>query len=236
MGLLFGNKNNIKYWDKKAKQYKDKPEATINDVYFRLVEIEAMNLWIKDSDKVLDVGCGNGWGSKQLKGKVLGIDLSKEMITQAGKGFEVGDIMDLSKYYGKYDVVVCNRVLINLPSEKDQIHALVELKKCYKKYLIITEVTKQGRNNINELRKIFGLKPIKKHWHNLYVDEKIMKGWEKRECYPIYQTISKVIYPYALKQTGDPEFLNEVNEIAWKIQGLNGRYLLAGHQVTFLYD
>ena len=38
--------------------------------------------------------------------------------------------------------------------------------------LIIAEISKQGMERVNMIRKKYGLLPLNKRWHNLHIDEK----------------------------------------------------------------
>lgn len=98
----------------------------------------ALNLfkdYIKDDDKVLDIGCGNGRLIKLMEGKkvdYLGIDYSEPLIGIARENFpeykfEVGNILRLDQGDDQYDVVLLIAVLHHIPSEKLRDRALQEI-------------------------------------------------------------------------------------------------------------
>ena len=75
--------------------------------------------WVADK-RVLDAGCGVGWGSAVLLGagaaEVVGLDLDREAIADAGTRvpraeFVVGDLLELPFEDNRYDVVVCFEAL-----------------------------------------------------------------------------------------------------------------------------
>lgn len=100
---------------------------------------ELFNLFkgIKDGDRVLDVGCGNGRLLKIFKKKkieYLGVDQNSGLIKRACQRypdhrFVQGDILDLGKLAEhNFDYVVCLAVLHHLPGKSLRIKALGQLK------------------------------------------------------------------------------------------------------------
>jgi len=101
---------------------------------------------IKDGDKILDAGCGNGRLLEVLKDKeinYLGVDSSEKLINIAKSRFQttntqrlkpniqfqVGDILELGKVSEiNFDYVFCIAVLHHLPGKDLQIAALKQLK------------------------------------------------------------------------------------------------------------
>lgn len=99
-------------------------------------EIREMTTDIKNDDKILDVGCGNGRLLETLKDKkleYLGVDNSEELIKIARQNyptfkFVVGDILDLRGIAGRFDYIFCLAVLSHLPGEELRLKALKEMK------------------------------------------------------------------------------------------------------------
>ena len=187
-----------------AREFKGSHLATAPDTYYRNLEIERIEDYLKDGKTILDVGCGNGYSTlkfaqKFKKAKFVGVDYSEEMIKWASRNlekapssvvrrvaFEVGDVRKLSKLPalagGRFDFIVSERCLINLLAWREQKEALMQMKKLLKPrgQIILTENTQEGLARLNHLRKIFNLFPIKTRWHNYYMpQEKLLKFAKK---------------------------------------------------------
>lgn len=97
--------------------------------------------YIRQTDKVLDFGCGHCCMVSKLKKKnidVIGIDVRDEGTCykpQLYNGYNI-DYED-----NTFDVTICNFVLHHIPHYMDILH---ELKRVTKRYLIITEDTPQN--------------------------------------------------------------------------------------------
>ena len=92
---------------------------------------------VKNGDKILDAGCGNGRLLKAFAGKgieYLGVDDSKELINIAREQypeqrFYQGNILELGKISeAEFDFVFCVAVLHHLPGQNLRIVALKQLK------------------------------------------------------------------------------------------------------------
>lgn len=121
---------------------------------------------IKEGDIVLDLGSGAGFdcflASKKVgeKGKVIGVDMTPEMIKKARENakkynysnveFKLGEIEDLPIEDNSIDVIISNCV-INLSPNKDKVfkEAYRVLKKSGKMYVsdivLLGELTKEQR-------------------------------------------------------------------------------------------
>ena len=243
------------YWDNQAREYRADPRATIKDHQFRLLEMDVLKRHLTLEDVVLDVGCGNGFQTldyAKCVRSIRGLDYSAPMIEVARKSaeasgqrncsFEVGDILNHKLQREAYDAVVCERCLINLPTEEHQRRAVVRMHGAlkYGGRLLLSEVTLQGRERLNQLRREFGLGDIKKHWHNLYIDEErflpfLSDFFDTVEVvrFGMYQFISKVIHPM-LVAPKEPDFDAKINEVARRIGGTVINFRDASHQVTFV--
>jgi len=99
----------------------------------------------KDLKTVTDVGCGEGFGLKNLSNnnigkRYLGLDSSKTSLRLARKinpefEYTLGSIYDTKLKNGYYDIVMCTEVLEHL---EDPEAAIVELRRISKKYVLIS--------------------------------------------------------------------------------------------------
>ncbi|MGZ4416284.1 MAG: class I SAM-dependent methyltransferase [Gaiellaceae bacterium] len=139
-----------------------------------------------DADQdIADVGCGDGRATRRyatLVRSCVGIERSDhlrgialaelEAEPLSNLDFRAGDILDLGEHAGAFDLVVTERVLINLPSWEDQQRAIEQIHGALRPggTYVMLENTEDGDRALNDLRTRVGLKPIPQHWHNLFLD------------------------------------------------------------------
>jgi ubiquinone/menaquinone biosynthesis C-methylase UbiE len=178
------------FWSEQALKHHQSPDASWSDRQVIDLEVKELLKYIQDGDRVLDIGCANGFSTLQLAAvrriDVLGLDYVPEMIDQArarldaeraslaGRvAFEVGDITALSQPPGECDTVVVTRVLINLGSWEHQVTGLNEALRMLKPggTLLLSEATLQGWTRLNALRREWGLPDIPMPPFNFYLDQ-----------------------------------------------------------------
>lgn len=178
------------FWDSQARTYRDAPEASWSDVPVMQMEIREIAGRLDDGDRVLDVGCANGWSTLQLaRSKVIsirGVDYVPEMVANARSRlaeatgelrgtveFDVGDATSLDEPDGAYDRVVVIRAIINLGEWDNQHSALRECARVLRPggKLLLSEATLQGWTRLNALRREWALSDIPMPSFNNYLDE-----------------------------------------------------------------
>jgi SAM-dependent methyltransferase len=136
-----------------------------------------------------------------------------------------GDILDLQLAPPGYDVITSQRLLINLPSESDQLKALRNLRRHAAEggLLVLGETTEQGYVRTDDYRARFGLTRLERHWHNLYLDEGQLRrwpemGWSVQSVlgFDTYMLLSKVVYPAACGEDRC-RFLSAANAAAMEL-------------------
>ncbi|MDD5311761.1 MAG: class I SAM-dependent methyltransferase [Dehalococcoidia bacterium] len=184
-------------WDEFALKYGMDCRASTPDKYLVELEVRTLLGHISPGEKILDVGCGNGFTAINLAEKrhvdVTGIDISQKMLSIARQmcevrkkhikskiRFELANILDESFKEiltdESFDVVLTKRVLINLLTWEEQKETIDRIRKLLKpggRYILM-EATEQGHDNINRLRDKMKLGRTAIRWHNNYLDENIL--------------------------------------------------------------
>ena len=141
------------FWDKASKNY-DKTEERFN--YIHKKSRENTKIFLKDSDTVLDYGCGTGTASCQFSSLVKdihAIDISSEMITisqaKAAHGkienvnFEQADIFDGKYSKESYDVILAFNMLHTVPNPQNVVLQINELLKPEGLFISVTPCLRQ---------------------------------------------------------------------------------------------
>jgi ubiquinone/menaquinone biosynthesis C-methylase UbiE len=178
------------YWNQQAHEHGQSPSASWTDHRVIEMEVAEISRHLSDGDRVLDVGCANGYSSLQFacarRIQLRGLDYVPKMIEEAraragamqgrlrgSVEFDVGDITELKEPSNAYDKVVVVRVLINLGNWERQLKALRECVRVVAPggLLLLSEATVQGWQRLNALRAEWGLDDIPMPPFNQYVDQ-----------------------------------------------------------------
>jgi ubiquinone/menaquinone biosynthesis C-methylase UbiE len=177
------------FWAEQARAHGESPSASWSDHRVIELEIAAIGARLQPGERVLDVGCANGYSSARyaaLGATVVGVDYIPEMVENAESRrrtlpedvvakleFGVGDVMTLDFADASFDAVVSTRVIINLPSWEEQLQGLHECVRVLRPggRLLLSEATEQGWRRLNALRGEWGLPDIPMPSFNRYLDQ-----------------------------------------------------------------
>ena len=173
--MIKQNKTIGDYWE-------NKNTISLVDKNLRILETNFILKNILKSDKLLDLGCGDGESTfhyaKKVK-KLIAFEKSnylfkkmKKRVGNKGKVTFINDsLVNLNEYNFYCNKIVTQRVVINFMTWNDQKQIINLIhKKLPKngKYLMI-ENTMEGFQSMNRLRNSLGLESIKIHkWHNKF--------------------------------------------------------------------
>ncbi|MBR0801193.1 methyltransferase domain-containing protein [Bradyrhizobium jicamae] len=223
--------------------------ATSRDTNMRELEIEfiinSINAFKTGKPRVVDLGCGNGYTTlriaSEIDAKVTGIDfaesliadtpaLAKELGVENMPDFQVGDITTHPIPVGSFDVVVTERVLLNMTSVESQrtmlekIHSILAPNGLY----IMVEGNRDGLSNLNKAREAVGLVAIPDRGHgnvgSLKFEEDEFENMIAGKFVTLdtrnfgtYFLISRIVHP-KLVAPATPGFDHAINRIARELQ------------------
>ena len=237
-GDIITNKEYTKgHWKTKAKDNISSSIVTLNDHFQRELEINFIIKYLQSSDKLLEVGCGNGYSTNYFAkyvNEVVAVDYSKEMIERAKSEFGdienarfiVNDVLNLEFKPNTFDCVVTERCLINLSSWEDQKKAFNNIFNVLKPggHFIFVEGIEDGIRNLNLIRKNIGLKEIVTAKYNLNFVENELIDYLKTKFeflvinkFGTYDYISRIVHP-KLVWPNEPQYDSNINKIAKEIQ------------------
>jgi SAM-dependent methyltransferase len=179
-----------------VKQYWEDPKTvSIIDKNLHELEMQMVERFLLPTDVLADIGCGDGQGTMRYATRVhtaVGVERSSTLRAKAEQArdlagaknltFHSGDVLDSPRELKKYDVIVTQRLLINLASWEEQRHGLVNIHRMLKpggRYLMI-ENTNDAFQVMNDVRASVGLAPVPQHWHNRFFDHDQLETFLRR--------------------------------------------------------
>ena len=188
------NDHILGFWNSQADKFGTSHSASWGDKYAIDLEVQTIGRCIKKGDKVLDVGCANGYSAIHHLDKnissITGVDFSEAMIREAQKNqaecgpqdtlrFEVGDVRKLRFEDETFDVVYTTRTLINLPTWEEQKQGISECIRVCKAggTIILSEAFWEPLVLLNAIRTLKSLPPLVEHDFNRYLKKKYLEEY-----------------------------------------------------------
>lgn len=171
---------------KAVREYWEEPTTiSIIDENLHQLEIETVCRYLKSTDELVDIGCGDGKATVVYAQKVKQCTaydhsnfLRKKAAAEVKRSglknttIKAGDILKMKKIPEKPDIIVTQRLLINLADSNEQKEAIENIYNMLKPggLYIMIENTNDAYLALNQMRHQVGLEPIPIHWHNLFFD------------------------------------------------------------------
>lgn len=204
------------HWNERALTERDDAKVNIGDTVQRDLELEFMLAQLPAGIRALEVGCGNGYVTQQLRKRVNHVDAfdyAENMIVRArsrygekNNRFFHGSVLDRKTCEAKsYDAVICVRVLINLRNLNEQVTAIDNIAYWLKPggKLILIEGYREGFENLNVLRVACGLVPLQPAAINYYSRLEELKAAALQGLFELtaefhtgmFDFLTRVVYP-----------------------------------------
>ena len=223
------------HWNERPTIEHNSERVNIADVTQRRWETDHILENLDADSRILEVGCGNGVLTRDLRRHVKfvdGFDFAETMVQRARQ--EVGesnnrffhdDLLAPTKWKSPYDGVVCVRVLINLRNWDEQRVAVENMSAAIHPggKLILVEGYSEGFQAINHLRNRVGLGPLEPATINYYsqktrLREVLMDQFDLVAEFDsgLFDVLTRVVYPLLVGEenaTGHSEFHERVEPL-----------------------
>jgi SAM-dependent methyltransferase len=230
-----------KHWNERARSGIDAAKVNIDDTVQRDLELQFVFKNIDRGSRLLEVGCGNGYVTRQLRERVAHVDAfdySENMIEQGKRlcgetnnRFFHDSVLDPKNVRGPYDIAVCIRVLINLGDFDQQVKAVRNIAGLLKPggKLILIEGYREGFDAISSFRTSIGmpaLKPASINYYSALSDMQpvLQKDFVLADTFHtgLFDFLTRIVYPSlvgaeAASQAG--EFHNNIQPVVRAFAG-----------------
>jgi ubiquinone/menaquinone biosynthesis C-methylase UbiE len=235
--------------------------TTAADYQLRELEIQLGAEYIRDGDRVLDVGCGLGVAlrryAKARSIEAHGIDYAENMVEGAKTrlaesepglqiDFRQASVVELPYEDDSFDVVTSHRCLMALLDWELQKQALLELRRVLKPggTLVLMEGTFDGLERLNFYRRKFGLGEIDAggrdrlltlKFHERELLEFVAPHYElvRTQRFGMYYFLTRIVQPL-LVAPDPPSYDHELNAVAREIARVVPDFEAMGHLVGFV--
>lgn len=232
------------YWEEQGLLHGDSHWASWGDNWMIDLEIDTIGKHIKDSDKVLDIGCANGYATfRQAElhnlTSITGVDFAASMVMEAQKAkqqkclcdnidFKKGDVLALQFPDSTFDVAYTTRVLINLPTWELQMQGIAECIRVVKPNgtIVLSEGFWEPLMLLNAIRALKSLAPLVEHDFNRYLKLSVLEihlkklglNYQIEDFSSIYYLGSRFLRDLVTDPTAYLGFSNPINKIFFEIE------------------
>jgi ubiquinone/menaquinone biosynthesis C-methylase UbiE len=239
------NKDHIhEFWESQGVKHDDSHWASWGDNWAIELEIETVARHLNDGDRVLDVGCANGFSSlrqleKHALASVTGVDFAASMIAAANRAkakrglgdnvsFAEGDVRSLAFADESFDAVYTTRVLINLATWEEQKQGIRECLRVTRPggTVILCEGFWEPLMLLNALRALTGLPPLVEHDFNRYLKRSSLEAflgglgleWKVEDFSSLYYLGSRLVRELVTDASAYPGYSNPINKIFYELE------------------
>lgn len=231
------------FWNSQADKFGTSHSASWGDNFAIDLEIQNIGQYIQPGDKLLDVGCANGYSllhhlDKEID-SIIGVDFCNSMIREAQKNwfecgspknvsFEVGHIQELRFKNNTFNLVYTTRTLINLPTWEQQKQGISECLRVCKDggTVILSEAFYEPLVLLNSLRSLKNLPPLVEHDFNRYLKKRYLEEFlilnnlrfNVIDFSSIYYLGSRFLRELVTIPENYPGYTNPINEIFYNIE------------------
>ena len=232
------------YWEGQGQLHGASHWASWGDNWMIDLEIDAIGKHIKNGDRVLDIGCANGYstfrqaGSRKLT-SITGVDFASNMVLAAQKAkqqnglgkdieFMEGDIRSLEFPDNTFDIAYTTRVLINLPTWQQQMQGIAECIRVVKPngIVVLSEGFWEPLMLLNAMRALKSLSPLVEHDFNRYLKLSALEiylkslglNYQLDDFSSIYYLGSRFLRDLVTDPAAYPGFSNPINKLFFEIE------------------
>ena len=233
-----------KHWESSGHKHGESHWASWGDNWMIDLEIDTIGKHIKHGDRVLDVGCANGYSTfRQAElhklASITGVDFASSMVaaaqtTKQHKGFGdninfcEGDVRSLQFPNNTFDLVYTTRTLINLPSWPQQIQGIAECVRVVKPNgtVVLSEGFWEPLMLLNAMRFLKNLPPLVEHDFNRYLKLSTLEShltslglsYQIEDFSSIYYLGSRFLRELVTDSAEYPGFTNPINKLFYEME------------------
>lgn len=168
------------YWNQRPLTESDPAKVNMQETVQRDFELKFVFQHLRQGARLVEIGCGNGYVSQQLRERVAFVDafdFSENMIAYARKAYgETNNrffhdtVLNPRHTKGPYDIALCVRVLMNLRNFEEQKTAIRNIANMLPSggRLILIDGFRDGFEVLTEFRQTIGLPPVVPASHNFH--------------------------------------------------------------------